>query len=120
MVANYLSRCLPYKLSEDDVCLTCGCSQAIDVALSVLACEGANILQPKLGFPLYEALRASKCVKARHYDLDPERDFEVDLVQLEAIADNNTVAMVIINPSNPSGTVFSDDHFTKVCYNLAT
>lgn len=114
VVADYLSRGLPYKLSEDDVYLTCGCSQAIDVALSVLACKGANILLPRPGFPQYEAVLAYKGIEVRHYDLVPERDWEVDLDQLEAIADGNTVAMVIINPSNPCGTIFSHDHLTKV------
>lgn len=114
VVADYLSRGFPYKLSEDDVYLTCGCSQAIDLALSVLAREGANILLPRPGFPQYEALMAYKGIEARHYDLVPERGWEVDLDQLDAIADSNTVAMVIINPSNPCGTVFTHDHLAKV------
>ena len=120
MVADYVSRGLPYKLSEDDVYLTCGCSQAIDVALSVLAREGANILLPRPGFPRYETLLAYKGIEARHYDLVPERGWEVDLEQFEALADSNTVAMVIINPCNPCGTIFSHDHLTKVGSNLAT
>lgn len=114
VVADYLSRGLPFKLSEDDVYLTCGCSQAIDLVLSVLAREGANILLPRPGFPAYEALMAYKGIEARHYDLVPERGWEINLDQLHTIADSNTVAMVIINPSNPCGTTFTHDHLAKV------
>eukprot|EP01018_Ginkgo_biloba_P025806 Gb_16740 [translate_table: standard] len=113
-VADYLSPGLPYKLTADDVYLTIGCAQAIEVSLSVLARKGTNILLPKPGFPQYEALLAYKGIEARHYNLVPERDWEVDLDQVMKIADSNTAAMVLINPSNPCGTVFSHDHLSKV------
>ncbi|KAH9312201.1 hypothetical protein KI387_027236, partial [Taxus chinensis] len=114
VIADYLSQGLPYRLSADDVYLTVGCTQAIDVALSVIGREGANILLPRPGFPYYEAVLAYKGIEARYYDLVPERDWEIDLGQVEAITDNNTAAMVIINPSNPCGVVFCHDHLSEV------
>jgi len=114
VVADYLSYGLPFKLSKDDVYLICGYLQAIDLVLSVLAREGANILLPRPGFPTYEALMAYKGIEARHYDLVPERGWEINLDQLHTIADNNTVTMVIINPRNPCGTTFTHDHLAKV------
>ncbi|RDX67158.1 putative aminotransferase TAT2, partial [Mucuna pruriens] len=53
-IAEYLSRDLPYQLSSDDVFITCGCTQAIDVSVAMLARPGANILLPRPGFPIYE------------------------------------------------------------------
>ncbi|KAL0307022.1 UNVERIFIED_CONTAM: Nicotianamine aminotransferase 1 [Sesamum radiatum] len=50
----------------------------------------------------------------RHFDLVPEKDWEVDLAAVEALADENTVAMVIINPGNPCGNVFKFEHLKKV------
>jgi len=50
----------------------------------------------------------------RHFNLIPDRGWEADLESLEALADENTVAMVIINPSNPCGSVYSYDHLAKV------
>ncbi|KAF8413832.1 hypothetical protein HHK36_001826 [Tetracentron sinense] len=113
-IAEYLSRDLSYKLSPDDVYVTAGCVQAIEVALNVLARPGANILLPRPGFPIYEA-RADFCnLEVRHFDLLPEQGWEVDLDAVEALADENTVAMVIINPGNPCGSVFSYRHLKKV------
>lgn len=101
-------------MSEDDVFLTLGCAQAIDVILRVLAGPGANILLPRPGFPLYEACAACFNLEVRHYDLLPERGWEFDLEAVEALSDENTVAIVIINPGNPCGCVYTRQHLEKV------
>ncbi|KAK9734673.1 hypothetical protein RND81_04G156300 [Saponaria officinalis] len=113
-VAEYLSKDLPYTLSADNVFLTLGCTQAIEVVLSALARPGANILLPRPGFPYYEARCAYIGLEDRHFDLLPEKGWEVDVDGLEALADDNTVAMVIVNPGNPCGCVYSYDHLQKV------
>ncbi|KAF8391313.1 hypothetical protein HHK36_023617 [Tetracentron sinense] len=113
-IAEYLSRDLPYKLSPEDVYVTIGCTQAIEVALTVLARPGANVLLPRPGFPFYEARAAFSHLEVRHFDLLPEKGWEVDLDAVEALADENTVAMVIINPGNPCGSVFTYQHLKEV------
>ncbi|TKY66469.1 aminotransferase TAT2 [Spatholobus suberectus] len=113
-IAEYLSRDLPYQLSSDDVFITCGCTQAIDVSVAMLARPSANILLPRPGFPIYELCCAFRGVEVRHYDLLPEKGWEVDLDAVEALADQNTVALVIINPGNPCGNVYSYHHLEKI------
>ncbi|KAL8249200.1 hypothetical protein R6Q59_006068 [Mikania micrantha] len=113
-VADYLSRDLPYKLSEDDIFLTVGCTQAIQTILTVVTNPKSNILLPKPGFPYYEAVANSCHLGVRHFDLLPDKNWEVDLDAIEALADENTVAMVIINPGNPCGNIFTSEHLEKV------
>ncbi|XP_030516345.1 probable aminotransferase TAT2 [Rhodamnia argentea] len=113
-VADYLSHDLPYKLSPDDVHLTLGCTQAIEAVLTVLARPGANILLPRPGFPYYDARAAHSHLETRYFDLLPDKGWEVDLKGVEDLADESTVAMVIINPGNPCGSVFSYQHLKKV------
>ncbi|XP_059662676.1 probable aminotransferase TAT2 [Cornus florida] len=113
-IANYLSRNLPYKLSPDDVYVTSGCTQAIDVSLSILSRPGANILLPRPGFPIYELCAAFRQLEVRNFNLLPEKSWEVDIDAVEALADHNTVAMVIINPGNPCGNVYSYQHLKKI------
>lgn len=108
-----MSRDLPYALSPDDIYLTNGCAQAIEIITSVLARPGANILLPRPGYLYYEARAVFDGVEVRYFDLVPEKGWEVDLDGLTAIADNNTVAMVIVNPGNPCGNVFSSEHLAK-------
>ncbi|XP_028058388.1 tyrosine aminotransferase-like [Camellia sinensis] len=113
-IAEYLSEDLPYKLSPNDIYLTIGCTQAIEVILTVLARPNANILLPRPGYPFYEAHAAYSSLEVRHFDLLPEKGWEVDLDAVEALTDENTVAMVIVNPGNPCGNVFTYQHLKKV------
>ncbi|KAI3515477.1 hypothetical protein L1887_14373 [Cichorium endivia] len=113
-VAKYLSRDIPYKLTTDDVFLTVGAEHAIHVLLTVLACPGANILFPKPNYPTYEARARFSSLEVRHFDLIPEKGWEVDLDGVKALADDKTVAIVLINPGNPCGSVFTFDHMQKI------
>ncbi|XP_025614543.2 probable aminotransferase TAT2 isoform X2 [Arachis hypogaea] len=114
-IAEYLSRDLPNKLSAEDVYVTVGATQAIEIILpSVFATPGANILLPRPGFPQYET-RAALCgLEVRHFDLLPNSSWEVDIDSLEALADDKTMAMVLISPSNPCGNVFTYQHLKRV------
>ncbi|XP_051125794.1 nicotianamine aminotransferase 1-like [Andrographis paniculata] len=113
-VADYLCEDLPYKLSEEDVFLTAGGNHAIEILLTVLARPGANILFPRPGYPLYEARAEFSGLEVRHFDLVPDRGWEVDLDAIEALADDKTIAMVTINPGNPCGNVFTFEHMQRI------
>ncbi|MCL7046062.1 hypothetical protein MKW94_014667, partial [Papaver nudicaule] len=112
-IAEHLSLYLPYTLSIEDVFLTSGCRQAIEVITTVLACPGGNILIPKPGYPHYDACALYHNLQVRHFDLLPEKAWEVDLDAVVALADENTVAIVIINPGNPCGNVYTYEHLKK-------
>ena len=113
-VAEYLSRDLPYMISHDDIFLTCGGSQAIETVMSVFGQAGVNILLPMPGYPKHEAHAVFHRMEVRHYNLLPERGWEVDLEAVEALADGNTVAIVITNPNNPCGSVYTYEHLAKI------
>lgn len=112
-VARHLSRDLPYELSADDIYLTSGCAQAIEIICSALARPGANILFPRPGYLFYEARAVFNGMEARYFDLLPKKGWEVDLDGVQALADKNTVAMVIVNPGNPCGNVYTYEHLAK-------
>nr|GEV24468.1 tyrosine/nicotianamine aminotransferase, pyridoxal phosphate-dependent transferase [Tanacetum cinerariifolium] len=113
-IAEHLSRDLPYKLTPDDIFLTAGANHGIEVILTVLARPGANILFPRPNYPIYEARASFSTLEVRHYDLLPEKGWDVDLDGVKALANSNTVAIVLINPGNPCGNVFTFDHMKKV------
>nr|ACH41761.1 SUR1-like protein [Brassica rapa subsp. chinensis] len=113
-VADYLNRDLPNKLTPDDIFLTAGCNQGIELVFESLARPNANILLPRPGFPHYDARAVYSGLEIRKFDLLPDREWEIDLEGVEAVADENTVAIVVINPNNPCGNVYSHDHLHKV------
>ncbi|XP_057793351.1 nicotianamine aminotransferase A-like, partial [Salvia miltiorrhiza] len=53
-------------------------------------------------------------MEIREFDLLPHKDWEVDLDGVEAVADDETIAMVVINPGYPTGNLFTLDHMQKV------
>ncbi|KAJ0054558.1 hypothetical protein Pint_02304 [Pistacia integerrima] len=114
-IAEFLSRDLnSSQFSADDVYVTVGCTQAIEIITSVLAPPGANILLPRPGYPIYESRAAFSKLEVRHFDLIPEKGWEIDLDAVESLADENTAAIVIINPCNTCGNVFTYQQLKKV------
>ncbi|XP_019720811.1 tyrosine aminotransferase isoform X1 [Hippocampus comes] len=113
VVANYYS-CSEAPLEAEDVILTSGCSQAIDLAISVLCNPGDNILVPRPGFSLYKTLALSFGIEVKFYNLLPEKSWEVDLQHLESQVDDRTSLLIVTNPSNPCGSVFTKEHLQKI------
>ncbi|XP_057792503.1 probable aminotransferase TAT2 [Salvia miltiorrhiza] len=113
-IAKHLSGDLPHVLLEEDVFITSGASQAIELLLTVLARPGGNILLPRPVFPLYKARAELVGLEVREFDLLPYRDWEADLDAVEALADDETIAMVVINPGYPTGNLFTLDHMQKI------
>lgn len=101
-------------LSAKDVILASGCSDALNICIGGLADEGDNIVLPRPGFSLYETLASSRGIECRFYNLDPNREWEVDLKHLESLIDKGTRAILINNPSNPCGSVYSKEHLLDV------
>ncbi|XP_026143056.1 tyrosine aminotransferase-like [Carassius auratus] len=112
-VANFYS-CPEAPLEGKDVILTSGCSQAIELAISVLCNPGDNILVPRPGFSLYKTLAVSMGIQVKHYNLLPEKSWEIDLQHLESLIDDKTACLIVNNPSNPCGSVFSKEHQHKI------
>ncbi|MGB5347273.1 MAG: aminotransferase class I/II-fold pyridoxal phosphate-dependent enzyme [Woeseia sp.] len=94
-------------VSVDDVFIGNGVSELIDLSLRALLNPGDEVLVPSPDYPLWTAAVTLNGGKARHYPCPPERGFQPDLAALEALVSSNTRALVLINPNNPSGAVYS-------------
>ncbi|KAK2550460.1 Tyrosine aminotransferase [Acropora cervicornis] len=101
-------------LTYKDVVLACGCSGALELALDVLLNPGDNVLLPKPGFSIYQTISISRGHEVRHYNLLPERSWEVDIDHLESLVDDRTRAIVVNNPSNPCGSVYTKKHLEAI------
>jgi tyrosine aminotransferase len=100
--------------TADDVVLASGCSHALEMAIVAIADPGHNILVPQPGFPLYTTLCTPNGIETRQYRLRMEEDGLVDLAHLEAQIDGKTRAIIVNNPSNPTGVVFPKEHLEQI------
>ncbi|KAI8811634.1 pyridoxal phosphate-dependent transferase [Cladochytrium replicatum] len=101
-------------LTSKDVILASGCSDALNICIGAIGSEGQNILLPKPGFSLYETLCSSKAIECRFYNLLPHKSWEADISHLESLIDTNTAAILINNPSNPCGSVYTEAHLRDI------
>ena len=85
-----------------------GASEVIDMALTALVNPGENVLTPSPGYPLYTALLAKLEAENRAYQLDEEDGWQPDVGDMEALIDDKTRAIVVINPHTPTGSVASE------------
>jgi len=91
-----------------DIFVTSGGSEAIEVCLTALADPGENVLIPYPGYPLYEAVLAKLGVQPKPYYLDEENGWQPDIEDIRRKIDPKTRAIVLINPNNPTGAIFSE------------
>ena len=97
-------------VKPEDVILDIGGTGAIHTVIQSFINPGDNILIPSPGFPLYKSMAMNRGAEARFYRLKPDQGWEVDLEDLESKFDERSKLLVIINPSNPCGSVYSKEH----------
>jgi len=84
-----------------------GVSELIDLTLRGLLNVGDEVLIPSPDYPLWTAGVTLNQGKAVHYPCPAETNHEPDLAALERLISDKTRAIVVINPNNPTGAVYS-------------
>src|SRR6478735_11187307 len=91
----------------DDVYLGNGVSELITMVMQALLDEGDEVLIPSPDYPLWTAMTSLSDGKPVHYRCDESAGWEPDLEHLESLVSPRTKAIVVINPNNPTGAVYS-------------
>lgn len=94
-------------ISPDDVLLGNGVSELISLVLQALVSPGDEILVPAPDYPLWTAQVTLQGGKAVHYPCDEQNGWMPDLAAIEALITDRTQGIVLINPNNPTGAVYS-------------
>jgi len=89
------------------VFITSGVSEAVDVCLTALVNPGENILTPVPEYPLYSVVLAKLGAQPNAYRLDEGAGWEPDLEHMASRISAGTRGIVVINPNNPTGAVYS-------------
>jgi tyrosine aminotransferase len=101
-------------LTSADVVLASGGSGALDLVITALLNPGDNMLIPLPAFSLYECICASKGFDVKRYRLLPERNWEADIDHMRSLIDSKTRAILVNNPSNPCGSVYTKEHLQQI------
>src|SRR6478609_3575135 len=95
--------------SVDDVYIGNGVSELISIVLTTFIDDGNEILIPAPDYPLWTGAVTLAGGRAVHYRCDESNGWNPDLEDVESKITDATFAIVLINPNNPTGAVYSAD-----------
>lgn len=97
------------NLEPNDVYLGNGVSELIPMTLQALLDPGDEILIPTPDYPLWTASTALAGGTPVHYLCSEEDDWQPDLEDIRSKITEHTKGIVVINPNNPTGAVYSKE-----------
>jgi alanine-synthesizing transaminase len=98
----------------EDIILGNGVSELIVMAMQALLNTGDELLIPSPDYPLWTAAVSLSGGRPVHYRCDEANDWQPDLEDIESRINANTRGIVVINPNNPTGAVYSRDTLEKI------
>ena len=95
------------EFDVEDVFLGNGVSELITMTTQALLNDGDEVLIPSPDYPLWTAATSLAGGKPVHYLCDEEDDWNPSIEDIRAKITERTKAIVVINPNNPTGAVYS-------------
>lgn len=93
----------------DDIIIGNGVSELIVMSMQGLLNNGDEVLVPAPDYPLWTAAVSISGGTPRHYLCDEESDWFPDLAHMRSLITEKTRALVLINPNNPTGALYSKE-----------
>jgi alanine-synthesizing transaminase len=102
----------------EDIYLGNGASELIVMATNALLDNGDELLLPAPDYPLWTAAASLSGGTPVHYICDESKGWMPDLDDIRAKITPKTKGIVVINPNNPTGALYSDE-MLKAIVNIA-
>jgi aspartate/methionine/tyrosine aminotransferase len=104
-IAEYVSRTRGVSVSTDEVVVVPGGKPIIFFTMLALIEEGDEVIYPNPGFPIYESMINYVGGRAVPIQLREERDFAMDVDELQSRITDRTKLIILNSPQNPTGGV---------------
>lgn len=102
------------QFDVDDVYIGNGVSELITMTMQALLNDGDEVLIPAPDYPLWTAATSLAGGKPVHYLCDEDNQWFPDIEDIKSKVTPKTKAIVVINPNNPTGAVYSRETLTKI------
>jgi aspartate/methionine/tyrosine aminotransferase len=106
-IAEEISRSRGVKCSSEEVVVVPGGKPIIFFSILALVDPGDEVIYPNPGFPIYESMINYIGGRAVPIQLREDRDFRLDVNELEGLINDRTKLIIINSPQNPTGGVLS-------------
>ncbi|WP_297520589.1 aminotransferase class I/II-fold pyridoxal phosphate-dependent enzyme [uncultured Clostridium sp.] len=107
-IAKYLDRRFNVQYDpKEEILVTVGGSEAIDLALRALVGPGDEVIIPEPSFVAYKGCTTFTGATAVTIDLKEENDFKLTKEELEAAITDKTKVLILPFPNNPTGAIMT-------------
>ncbi|MGR3898804.1 aminotransferase class I/II-fold pyridoxal phosphate-dependent enzyme [Psychrobacter sp. 1176_08] len=110
----YQSKGLLSAVDVRDVYLGNGVSELIVMTMQALMNDGDEVLIPMPDYPLWTAAANLSGGTAVHYRCNEEDNWQPDIEDIKSKITSKTKGIVVINPNNPTGALYSDDLLKQI------
>lgn len=108
-VMQYFQQNKIKDVSVEDIYIGNGVSELIVMSMQGLLNNGDEVLIPAPDYPLWTASVALSGGEPVHYKCDEDNHWFPNIEDMESKINQNTRAIVLINPNNPTGAVYSKE-----------
>jgi aspartate/methionine/tyrosine aminotransferase len=91
-----------------DICITTGVTESLQLLLNASINPGDELLMPGPTYPQYQLITKFNDAKPIAYKCIEEDNWQPDIDHLRKNISRNTKGIVIINPNNPTGSLYSE------------
>ena len=114
-IAKYLKRRFDLSYNpSDEILVTVGGSEGIDIALRALVGPGDEVLIPEPSFVAYKGCTTFTGAKANVLELKVENDFKLTDDELEEAITEKTKVVIIPFPNNPTGAIMTREELEPI------
>ena len=113
-IMHYTQQKSIVDVDVDDIILGNGVSELIVMAMQGLINNNDEVLIPKPDYPLWTAAVTLAGGNPIHYTCDEEANWFPDIKDIESKITNKTRAILVINPNNPTGALYSDELLKQI------
>ena len=114
-ISRYLKRRFNLEYDADnEILVTVGGSEGIDVALRALVGPGDEVLVPEPSFVAYKGCTSFTGATAKVLNLKAENDFKLNAEDLEKAITDKTKVVIIPFPNNPTGAIMTKEELRPI------
>lgn len=113
-ISDYLKSCYEVEFSPEEIMITVGASEAIDLAFRAIINEGDEVLIPDPSYVSYKPCVELLGGKAVSIPCEGSNGFKLTKEALESVITKKTKALVFPYPNNPTGGVMEREYIEKI------
>ncbi len=107
-ISNHINERFNIGATPDLLYMTCGAAASLTISLNALVNEGDEVIVLAPFFPEYTVFAEKAGAKVKVVKCN-ETDFQIDFAALQNAINENTKAIIVNSPNNPSGVVFGEE-----------